>query len=261
MIKKLSLLGLIILVIWACNPDGGETEPSLDPLTGETYFFLREGKFREYDVYEIRYRAVDISDTLRYQLREEVRETFTNSSGDVSHLIHRLTREDENQEWELDSIWSARVVDQAAISVENNVPVVKIKFPPVVDRKWDANMLNAQPLDSFKVITFSPLQDEENNTIFRVPAIPGVGNTVTNAFTEVLVIEQGNYQDDGKGTLDHPISERDFRTEVYRDSTGLVFKQYNVVKMCTRNDCLGQGIIQSGRFYREILINEGELDD
>ena len=261
MIKKLSLLGLVLFIaVMACTSEGAETEPALDPLTGETYFFLREGKFREYQVYEIRYRAVDISDTLRYQLREEVRGTFTNNSGETSHLIHRLVRDDVSQEWELDSIWSARVADQSAISVENNVPFVKIQFPPLVERKWDANLLNSQPLDSFTVITFSPLQDDENTTNFMVPGLPGE-NSVTPVFTEVLVIQQEAFQDDQDGALEHPVTERDFRTEVYKDSIGLVFKEYNVVKLCTRPDCLGQGIIQSGRFYREVLINEGDFDD
>ncbi len=260
MFKKLSLLSLILITAIACSPSGGDSEPALDPLTGETYFFLREGKFREYEVYEIRYSAVDISDTLRYQLREEVREQFTNAAGDVSHIIHRLIRADAGQEWELDSIWSARLLDQSAVSVENNVPIVKVQFPPVVNGSWDANRYNGRALDTFEVLTFSPLQDDENNTVFTVPALPGEG-TVRPTFTEVLVIEQEASQDDQDGTLEFPITMRDFRTEVYKDSVGLVFKEYNVVKMCTRQECVGQGIIQSGRFYREVLINDGDLDD
>ena len=93
-----------------------------------------------------------------------------------------------------------------------------------------------------------------------IRCLPGEG-TVRPTFTEVLVIEQEASQDDQDGTLEFPITMRDFRTEVYKDSVGLVFKEYNVVKMCTRQECVGQGIIQSGRFYREVLINDGDLDD
>jgi len=260
MIKKLSFLGLFFLLVASCTSEGGNTEPALDPNIGESYFFLREGKFREYAVYEIRYRAVDISDTLRYELREEVKESFTNRNGDISHLIHRLIRQNDTEAWVLDSIWSARIIEQQAISVENNVPFLKIEFPPVTERKWDGNRYNGRNEDLYDVITFSPEQDELNNTTFRVPPLVGE-NSVTPVFTEVLVIEQQAFQDDQDGTLEHPVTERDFRTEVYKDSTGLVYRMYNVVQMCTRPDCVGQGIVQTGRFYREVLINEGTIDD
>lgn len=260
MIKRLSLLGLLMLLVWACTSEGADSVPALDPMTGESYFFLREGKFREYDVYEIRYRAVGISDTLRYQLREEVAESFTNAVGDVSHIIRRLIRQDDTENWQLDSLWAARIVDLEAISVENNVPFVKLQFPPLQERQWDGNRFNDRGEDLYDVITFSPAQDEENNTFFQVPQLEGE-NSVTPIFTEVLVIEQEAFQDDLDGELEHPVTERDFRTEVYKDSVGLVYKFYNVVRICTNTDCVGQGIVQSGRLYREVLVNEGSLDD
>ena len=71
-----------------------------------------------------------------------------------------------------------------------------------------------------------------------------------------MIIQEAD-QDDLDGELEHPITMRDFRTEVYKDSTGLVYRLHNVVQMCSRPDCVGQGIVQSGRFYREVLINEG----
>lgn len=251
MIKKL-LLFLTLFAFFACGSNTDDGEPALDPLTGETYFFLREGKFREYQVYEIRYLAVDISDTLRYQIREEVKGSFTNGSGDVSNLIHRFSRLDESREWELDSVWSARVIEQQAISVENNVPFVKIEFPPLQERKWNGNRFNNKGSDAYEVIRFSPLQDEENTTVFTVPALPGE-NSVTPTFTEVLVIEQHNDEDN--------ITFRDMRTEVYKDSIGLVYKFSDVVKICSRPECLGLELVESGRLYREVLINEGSLDD
>ena len=152
---------------------------------------------------EIRYRAVDISDTLRYQLREEVAESFANANGDVSHIIRRLIRQDESENWSLDSIWAARIVDQSAISVENNVPFLKIQFPPVQERSWDGNRFNNRDEDTYDVITFNPAQDETNNTFFQVPPLEGE-NSVSPIFTEVLVIEQEAFQDDLDGELEHP---------------------------------------------------------
>lgn len=246
MIKNLSFILLCTVFFTTGCGTAGETIPAVDPDAGKSYFFLKEGQFREYEVYEIRYLAVDISDTLSYQLREEVRESF-NNEGSQANIIHRLIRENASQEWELDSVWSARVETDRAISVENNVPIVKIVFPSIRERTWNGNLFNTRSEDEFRVIEFDPTQ-EDNNTSFQVP-IPGRAIS----FSEVLVIEQNEEEDN--------ITFRDNRLEVYKDSVGLVFKQYDVVKICSRPECLGQGLVESGRFYRELLTAEGTIDE
>lgn len=243
-----AVLSLLLLFFLAsgCSGNSTDTVPAIKPDTGKSYFFLEEGQFREYDVYEIRYLAVDISDTLEYQLREEVKEAFF-SNGTTSNIIHRFRRESVLEAWELDSVWSARVETDRAISVENNVPIVKMVFPSVQERKWNGNAFNTREEDEFRIITFSAAQDENNNTSYQVP-IPGRAIS----FSEVMVVEQHNDED--------MITFRDNRVEVYKDSVGLVFKQYDVVKICSRVECLGQEIVESGRFYRELLTSEGKID-
>lgn len=248
MIKNLFLILIVCLLFAsACGTASvDETIPAIDPDTGKSYFFLKEGQFREYEVYEIRYLAVAISDTLQYQLREEVRESFMNN-GVRSNIIHRLTRADETQEWELDSVWSAREEANRAVSVENNIPIVKMVFPPLQEVEWNANIYNTRDEDGFRVLTFEVAQDEENRTSFQVPIS---GRAIS--FSEVLVVEQNQDED--------AITFRDNRVEVYKDSVGLVFKQYDVVKICSRPECVGEGLVESGRFYRELLIEEGTFD-
>ncbi len=242
----LSLLCLAF-VASACNSNATDTTPAIDPDTGKSYFFLKEGQFREYEVFEIRYLAVDISDTFRYQLREEVKEEFVNN-GVTSNIIHRFRREDASQEWLLDSVWSARVDTDRAVSVENNIPIVKMLFPSLEGRKWNGNAFNTKDEDEFIITTFDPAQDEDNNTSYQVP-IPGRAIS----FSEVMVVEQNQDED--------MITFRDNRVEVYKDSIGLVFKQYDVVKICSRVECLGQEIVESGRFYRELLTSQGKIED
>ncbi|MCE7995500.1 MAG: hypothetical protein HEP71_26210 [Roseivirga sp.] len=238
-------LFLLLFIASACG-DTTDSIPAIEPDTGKSYYFLEEGQFREYDVYEIRYLAVDISDTSQYQIREEVKESFV-SNGITSNIIHRFRRENVSQAWELDSVWSARVETDRAVSVENNIPIVKMVFPSVQERKWNGNAFNTRAEDEFRIITFSAAQDEENNTSFQVP-IPGSAIS----FSEVMVVEQHNDED--------MITFRDNRVEVYKDSIGLVFKQYDVVKICSRAECLGQELVESGRFYRELLTSEGKID-
>ncbi len=218
------------------NAESEEPIPPLDQDLGKSYFFLEANKYREYDVYEIRYSAVDISDTLEYQLREEVRESFSNATGQESRIIHRLIRQNEQQDWALDSVWSARVETELAVSVENNLPLVKMVFPVDTTRRWDINQFNGR---SSSISKFKS---------FNAPYTVGL-----NTFLEAMEIEISNISD--------LITFRDNRTEVYVDSIGLVFKDYDVVKLCSRQECLGQNIVESGRLYRESLIAHGFIDE
>ena len=244
-----NLLPALILIFfaWTACDGNSETEPALDPDTGKSYFWLEPGKFREYNVLEIRYLAVGVSDTLRYQLREEVREPIASVEAERAHVIYRYTRANDQEDWDLDSLWSARVEADAAISTENNIPYVKLTFPAVEQRTWDANSRNTLPLDTFRVTVFDPRDAEENTAVF---------NFGINSFSEVLVVEQSSE--------DNPVFTDD-RVEVYKDSLGLVFKEYNQITYCTTSTLCDydpmnpQQFVVRGRFYREILFNHGSL--
>lgn len=236
-LKSWFLFSLLSLVILACgSASDEEPEPPLDPDLGKSYFFLEEGKYREYNVYEIRYYAVDISDTFEYQIREEVGEPFLNPSGQASHLVNRFIRDDPSQTWELDSVWTARIEGDKAISVENNVPLVKMVFPADTKRRWDGNLLNSRQATTQRYVDF--------NSNFTVGL---------NTFLETAEIEINNDQDG--------ITFRDIRREVYRDSIGLIYKYYDEVKLCSRPECLGQQLVESGRFYREELYAHGFINE
>ncbi len=241
MSKKVFLsLILIFIAILACNIDQTPHTPALDPDTGKSYFFLEEGKWREYEVFEIRYFGIDISDTFRYEIREEIKEAFINGVGDTSHLVHRFRRDEESQPWELDSVWSARVELDRAVSVENNRPIIKMTFPVVVGNTWDGNLFNSSALDTFEIRTF--------NQFFQVP-----GRLFS--FQEAMIVQLNQEED--------PITDKDFRREVYVDSIGLVFKEYEVVEYCSDADIctIGDQTIISGRLYREILTAHGFAEE
>ena len=238
MTKKVFLsLILVFFVAMACNSGKSEFTPPIDPDTGKSYFFLVEGKYREYDVYEIRYFGVDISDTSEYQLREEVKSYFLDNQGDTTRIIHRFRRNIDTDPWALDSVWTARIEADRAISIENNRSIVKMTFPVFVGKIWDGNLYNTVGQDTFEIKSF--------NEFFQLPGS-------LTSFQKAMVIE--HHEDDDLITF------RDNRREVYADSVGLVFKEYEVLKYCSTNECLNQQIIQSGRLYRETLIAHGTVE-
>ena len=239
--KHLNIFLFSLMVLWAIScsefADQAPQQP-LDPDLGKTYFFLEEGKYREYDVYEIRYFAVSLSDTMAYQIREEVREPYSPVQAEKAHLIYRFKRFDDAEPWGLDSVWSARVERNRAVVTENNVQFVKMNFPADTNLTWDHNLYKDKPQELIRARSFN----EPFTTGF---------NTFLNA-TEIEI-----------SAFDEPITERDFRLEVYADSIGRVFKEYEVVKYCSDQDfCeIGSRTIQSGRYYRERLIAHGNVND
>lgn len=239
MFKNVLLVFFIsLLAIIACTPSD-ELIPAEDPNTGKSYFFAENNKFREYNVREIRYSAVGISDTSVYQLREEVKESFVNNLGEESRLIHRLTRPNENTNWELDSVWTVRIERDRAVSIENNIAIIKIVFPAITGRTWDGNLYNTKDVDQFQITNFGAVTNIAVNDDLEV--------------TRTLTVIQ---EDDGDG-----ITFKDFRREIYADSIGLISKLYDVVKICSRPECLGLNQIESGRFYRETIIAHGFIDE
>jgi len=236
-LKNWVLVFIIGSFIYACGSAGDETpDPPLDPDLGKSYYFLVEGKYREYNVYEIRYDAVG-SDTSRYQIREEIGSSFM-SGGHESHIVNRFKRDNSTQPWELDSVWTARIETDKAVSIENNVPVVKMTFPADTSRRWDGNFYNGQEPRIQRLKNF--------NSSFTVGL---------NTFLRTAEVELSN--DDDFFTF------RDVRTEVYRDSIGLIYRDYVVVGFCNRRDdpCYGQRVITSGRLYREELYAHGFIDE
>jgi hypothetical protein len=238
------LMGALLIGFISCTSQDVAPTPPLDPDLGKTYFNLEEGFYREYDVYEIIYEAVDRSDTLTYQLREEVREAFVTENAEKAHLIYRYRRDIITEDWQLDSVWTARIENQRAIMVENNIPLVKMTFPSDTINTWDRNLFNDRDQNVIRANTF--------NQPFTVGF-----NTYLNASQIVI--------------SDIPIDSLipfgpDERYEVYADSIGLVLKEYNTYRVCAQGEAgcdnkFGVDVIKSGRYYRETLIAFGRINE
>lgn len=238
--KHLNILFfLLAFAAYSCsNNEDQPAEPPLHPDLGKSYFFLESGKYREYDVYRIRYTAVDISDTTTYQIREEIRESIENLQAEKAHLVYRYSRIDETQDWKLDSVWSARVERTFAVSTENNEQFVKMAYPSDTLQTWDRNLYNGRDEEIAQMKTFNEPFTIGFNTFLKA--------------SEILIRQE-----------DDSITFRDNRFEVFSDSIGLVYKYSEVLKYCSDQDrCeIGAKIIESGRYYTETLVAHGNINE
>ncbi|MEO1052192.1 MAG: hypothetical protein AAFX87_16285 [Bacteroidota bacterium] len=228
--RRLTLISLTVLILGAC----GETVAPDTVRVGFDFFPLETGQFREYDVEEITFDIFGNIDTARFDLREQVVDSFVNQAGDLTYILHRSTRLNEMEDFELQTVWSARRNANQAVQIEENIPFIKISFPIDNELSWDGNALNTLDEDQYEMDSiFSRYITLNNDTI---------DNTLT-------VIQNDN-QDF--------IIMQDRRVEIYGLNIGLVSRQSTLLNYCDDPDCIGQQIIETGSIITQTITAYGK---
>ena len=148
--KQIRLLGLafvlLVMVLGACKKDVVSPDFHYD------YYDLREGRFIEYDVMEIRHDngATIQHDTMRYQLKTVIGDTVIDNEGRIARKFYRYKRENTSQAWSLSDIWTTLITENRAELVEENQRKVKLVFIPTISKVWDLNSFNMEdPLECY----------------------------------------------------------------------------------------------------------------
>jgi hypothetical protein len=239
-VKQLKLFVLVFFstVAWRCG-DSDEKRPVLSDFE---YFPLLTGSYFEYDVEEIRY-ALSIPETIQYDLRIVVADSFQNTSGTMTYVLHRAMRPAPGSAWEPLETWSARINGRQVILSEGNVPYVVLNFPAQKGNQWNGNSFNNE---------ISPFTGN-NEDIYMITEVgtscvfPGV------SYSDCLTIIQEDDED--------PVLYVDKRSEQYVRKVGLVMKETIQLKYCTNEGqgCLGQQIVEEGVIYKQILKEYGKM--
>lgn len=225
--QRLFLIGLLISLI-SCTSDTLEPDPQK---VGFSYFPLQVGDFRIYQIHKEHFSIFAESDTTDYQLKELVADSFA-TQNEITFVLHRLSREQEQDPWQLDSVWTARRTANHAIVVENNIPFAKLVFPVAVNKTWDGNVFNTRLPDNYEITAV--------NTSFETPAGP-FGNTLT--------VFENNDPDS--------LIFQDIRQVVYALDVGLIYKFSSILDFCnTSPECLGN--LETGTVFEQLLIEYGE---
>ena len=222
------------LVLLSCET---ETISPSSLRLGTSYFPLEVGNFRDYAVQDISYTLQNEPDTQQYFLREIIADSFPGNGGEFVYRLERFSRYETDQEWKLDSVWTARTNAQRAIVVENNLPFVKLVFPFADNLQWDGNGLNAKPADTYELQSTSDALLEEINSpldSLLMQSITVIQSDITSLVSDSLF------------------------SETYVDQVGLFYKKSVALQYCADQECLGQYLIEFGRDYRQTLIAYGK---
>ena len=207
-------------------------EPDVASL-GYEYFPLETGAYNIYEVTQIEYSYGEPNDTTTFQLQVIVGESNL-SAGEESFSLLRYVRDINQQEWQLDSVWTARRNSYIAVVVENNVPVIKLSFPVEGNLRWDGNSLNTNPYDEFKLVNVE---------------LPFTLDNTTYTKTVELVKEE---------ILD-TITADNYHKEVFAWGIGMIYR-IDIDREYCNNDLCPAGSIEYGRLVEYKLIEFGYVE-
>ena len=222
------LTGIILVLTSGCD-----SEIEIDPEeTGDAFYPLSTGDYREYKVRQINYSILANPDTITYFLKEEAGDSYINQRGTTTFTLNRYKRSNDTLSWEIDSVWTVMKSQTNVVVRENNISYTKLIFPVLDQKQWDGNAFN--------------IYEEELYTYEATYQPFIIGN---NEYNPTLKVIQA-YNPDS-------IVMKDIRSEIYAENIGLIYKESIILYYCTENECLGEQIIEQGMDFSQELIGYG----
>ncbi|MCT4561693.1 MAG: hypothetical protein N4A41_09980 [Crocinitomicaceae bacterium] len=124
----------------ACKKDA-----TYDNTLHASYAGLIENKMVVYEAMDIYHDDdSDIHDTSTYLLKTVIGEPYLDNQGRSGYEYLRYRSFDNGQNWSLKDVWTVFINNTNFEKVEENERVVRLIFPPVINKSWDLNAYNVQ---------------------------------------------------------------------------------------------------------------------
>lgn len=226
------LIGIVAVAVVSCDPsDESPDDKDFSP--------LKKGWYQLYDVEEITYE-LGIPETLFYELKTAVIDSFQNTEGVYTYVIHRSTRGEGETSWTYLDTWSAQKNGSELIVSEENIPYIKLHYPATEGKQWDGNTYN-------NVINPSTNTHEDLYTIDEAGSSLTLGDQQLGEYVRVLQEDNQEF-----------IVFFDKRLETYVRDIGLAYKETQQLYYCTQEDCLGEQIVEQGVIYTQTIKEYGK---
>ncbi|MCS5489646.1 hypothetical protein [Algoriphagus limi] len=220
--KQVPLFLISFLFLFSCDR---EVE---NPVISDSFNFfpLFIGNYWTYEVEERIYFGENDFEDYSFFYRDQIRTVFVNDAGEQVFIVRR-DKSENNEAWEFEVEYTLVIRENNLIMNLQNQPLIVLVYPVKEGLIWNGNKFRDASLDEFEL---------------KIENSSNPGNSI------VRVIQE---------EADDLITFRDNRYDVFEENVGLTERYYEVLTYCSRNDCLGDQLIDSGRITHMKLIDYG----
>ena len=197
--KNILFFSLLTILFFACSNDDDNLPESINKL-GQSYYPLEIGQIKIFQADSIIYDDFNNSiDTLSFFRKEELVDTFTNTSGEKVFISRLSFRFADTLPWIVQKDFIQKRSIQRAVLAVDNLIQVPLTFPIAKNKIWDLNALNTRA---------------EQNLRYREVFVPFQREGVQYD-SAVIVLHRD----------EENLIERFFTEEVYAPRRGLVYRK------------------------------------
>jgi hypothetical protein len=178
------------------------------------YAPLDSGRYVIYDVDSIYYSYTDVQayDSARYQMKQEVGDTFYDNSNELNYELNLYRRTDETSPWIYDRKWIVKRNTTTFQKKEDDVWFIKLVFPPEENKPWDGN-IQVPLTEPYKLF---------NDWDYHYESVGKPFSTNTLNFDSTLTVVEVN---------DSNAIDKRLRKEVYAKGVGMVYQEWEILKV------------------------------
>ena len=218
---------LILLIFASCETEVEEIPTDF----GFEYQPLEIGLFWIYEVDQTTYFGENDSEDTQFFYRDFIRTFYLNEAREQVFVITRAKSIDRSN-WSTQFEYTLLRREFSLLRTIANQTLVNLVFPPELGKIWDANIYQDMDKDEFEI------DSVRNNTMGDVSS------------ENVVRVNQEDSDDE--------ITYRDIRYEVFEKGVGMIEKYDEVLTYCSRNECLGEKLIDSGSEVYMKLVDYGK---
>jgi hypothetical protein len=160
MLRICTILTYLLAAVFIASCESRFIEP--DPAeSGFVYYPLGVNSYWIYDVSSIRHTLIDGIDTNRFQVKEVIKDTFSDIAGNLNYRLELYTKAGDQSEWPSmpDSAWTIRHSNSQLIRTESNIPYVVVLSRVENLKSWNRNAWNTlEPQLNYIVDLNNPLE-------------------------------------------------------------------------------------------------------
>lgn len=213
-----SLFALVLFAACSKNTFEDVDDSGLD----YDYFPLSLGKTWTYQMDSIVYDPEPggtVVDTIRQQVRLFLADTFRDGENRLTYRVDRFLRNADTSSWEIHDVWSVVRDEGRLIWTEENIPFVKLTFPPKLGQVWEGNALIDE--DQVRISVRSEILDMFKFwNDYRITAFGENLKLNGKEYSDVLTVLQADRE---------ILIEKRYSEEKYAKGVGLIYKKLEVL--------------------------------